>query len=48
MPVLRGWIAYFKLAETKQALEELETGSGANCAASCGGSGNTPILAPRT
>jgi len=23
-PVLRGWMAYFKLAETKRALEELD------------------------
>ena len=36
-PILRGWMAYFQLA-----------GSGTNCAASCGDSGNVPILAPRT
>jgi RNA-directed DNA polymerase len=46
-PILRGWMAYFRLTETKKALEEMEAGSGTNCAASCGGSGNARILLPR-
>ena len=38
-PVLRGWAAYFKLTETKRALEE-QDGYGTSCAVSCGASGD--------
>jgi RNA-directed DNA polymerase len=46
-PVLRGWAAYFKLTETKKALEDLDgwLRHKLRCIL-CGGSGNVLILAP--
>ena len=51
-PVLRGWAAYFKLTQSKGALEELDgwIRRKLRCiqCASSGDTGNVPILAPRT
>ena len=46
-PVLRGWAAYFRLAEAKACWKSWMGGSGASCAASCGDNGSAPIPGPR-
>jgi RNA-directed DNA polymerase len=41
-PVLRGWMAYFRLTEVKNVLEELD-GCGTGCGRCYGGNGSVPI-----
>jgi RNA-directed DNA polymerase len=49
-PILRGWMAYFKLAETKRALEEIDgwIRHKLGCILWRGDSGSVLILAPGT
>jgi RNA-directed DNA polymerase len=46
--VLRGWAAYLKLTEPSAHWKNWMAGSGGNCAASYGASGNAFILVPAT
>ena len=45
-PILRGWIAYFRLTEGKGTLRSWMAGCGAGCAASCGGNGRNRPRGP--